>query len=78
MKDSVDALLNSGITIKQQIRHELPFTQTDIERMLNLPDGYLSDDFEKAIEFPKIRVRERVVNGESEVIHLDNDVRKNS
>jgi Zn-dependent peptidase ImmA (M78 family)/transcriptional regulator with XRE-family HTH domain len=71
MKDSMDALLESGIVTRQQVRHELPFTQTDIERMLNLPEGYLSDDFEKEREFPRIRVREREMRGNAEVIYLD-------
>ena len=55
MKNSVDVLLESGIVTKRQMLHELPFIRTDIERMLNLPDGYLEDDFGTVIQLPKLK-----------------------
>ena len=54
-KKSIDMLLESGITSKSQILHELPFSQFDIESLLNLPENYLSEDFGELKHFPTIK-----------------------
>jgi Zn-dependent peptidase ImmA (M78 family)/DNA-binding XRE family transcriptional regulator len=55
MKRCVDALLESGLKTKSQILYEIPFTQTDIESLLNLPSGYLDEDFGELKNFPTIK-----------------------
>lgn len=71
MKNSMDALLASGLMSKRQILHELPFLQTDIERLLNLPEGYLNEDAENVMPF-KLKVKEsETFYGGGELIYLD-------
>lgn len=43
-KKSIDILLKSGLS-KSQILYEVPFAQNDVESLLNLPEGYLSESF---------------------------------
>jgi Zn-dependent peptidase ImmA (M78 family)/transcriptional regulator with XRE-family HTH domain len=67
-KRSIDVLLESGIISKQQILHELPFSQNDIESLLNLPPDYLSEDFGELRHFPQIK--QDLVSGQTGSGHV--------
>lgn len=55
MKRCVDALLESKTKSKSQILFDVPFLQNDVEALLNLPEGYLSESFGELKYFPTIR-----------------------
>lgn len=55
MKRCIDMLLESKTKTKSQILHDLPFPQDDIEFLLNLPEGYLSEDFGTLKHWPAIK-----------------------
>jgi Zn-dependent peptidase ImmA (M78 family)/transcriptional regulator with XRE-family HTH domain len=55
MQRCIDALLESGIKTKSQILYELPFSRATIESLLNLPDGYLSENYGELKHFPTIK-----------------------
>lgn len=56
MKQCFDMLIESKLKTKAQILHELPFSQRDIETLMNLPEGYLSDDFGQMRQLPTFKV----------------------
>jgi Zn-dependent peptidase ImmA (M78 family) len=55
MKQCVDVLLDAGVKSKTQICYEIPFTKKDIETLMSLPAGYLSEDYGKERSIPKIK-----------------------
>lgn len=55
MKRCFDVLLESKIKTKTQILYDLPYSQRDIETLMNLPDGYLHDDFGQLRQLPTVR-----------------------
>jgi Zn-dependent peptidase ImmA (M78 family)/transcriptional regulator with XRE-family HTH domain len=52
MKRCIDALLEAKVKTKSQILFDIPFSQMDIESLLNLPENYLSEDFGELKQFP--------------------------
>jgi Zn-dependent peptidase ImmA (M78 family)/transcriptional regulator with XRE-family HTH domain len=78
MKRCIDALLEAKVKTKSQILFDIPFSQHDIESLLNLPEDYLSEDFGELRHFPTVRVKppEKFYGG-GEVISLE-DRRKGS
>lgn len=55
MKRCIDVLLESKIKTKSQILYELPFPRTTVESLLNLPDGYLTEDYGELRQFPTMK-----------------------
>lgn len=55
MRRCVDALLESKIKTKSQMLYELPFPRTTVESLLNLPDGYLTDEYGQLKHFPTMK-----------------------
>jgi Zn-dependent peptidase ImmA (M78 family)/transcriptional regulator with XRE-family HTH domain len=55
MKNCFDMLVESKIKTKAQILHELPYSQRDIETLMNLPEGYFSDDFGQVRHLPTFK-----------------------
>jgi Zn-dependent peptidase ImmA (M78 family) len=55
MKRCFDLLIDSKAKTKTQIMHELPYSQRDIESLMNLPEGYLSEDFGEVRQLPTIK-----------------------
>jgi Zn-dependent peptidase ImmA (M78 family)/transcriptional regulator with XRE-family HTH domain len=76
MKNSVDVLFESGLISKGQMLHELPFTRTDIEKMLSLPDGYLADEFGQVTQFPKLKLApSQKFYGGGDVVYLNDKIK---
>lgn len=59
MRRCVDALLDSRVKSKSQILYEIPFTQTDIESLMSLPEGYMNEDYGELKTFPKMKSPEQ-------------------
>lgn len=57
MKRCVDALLEAKVKTKKQILFDIPFSQVDIETLLNLPEGYLNEDFGEVKQFPVLTIK---------------------
>ncbi len=55
MKRCIDALLESKIKTKSQILYEVPFPRTMVETLLNLPEGYLTEEYGELKQFPTIK-----------------------
>lgn len=55
MKRCVDALIDSKRKTKSQFLFEVPYLQNDVESLLNLPEGYLSETFGELTFFPTIK-----------------------
>lgn len=55
MKSCFDLLIESKLKTKADIRHDLPFSQRDIENLMNLPSGYLDDDFGQVRQLPSVK-----------------------
>jgi Zn-dependent peptidase ImmA (M78 family)/transcriptional regulator with XRE-family HTH domain len=55
MKRCIDALLESNTKTKSQILFDVPYSQRDVESILNLPDSYLSEDFGELRHFPTVK-----------------------
>ena len=55
---SVELLIAEGLRSKAQILYDLPFYQSDIERILNLPAGYFNQNMAELKEFPTLKIRE--------------------
>lgn len=73
MKRCIDALLESKIKTKSQILFDVPFTQKDVESLLNLPEDYLSEDFGELRTFPTIKPTTSGASvGGGQVISLEN------
>jgi Zn-dependent peptidase ImmA (M78 family)/DNA-binding XRE family transcriptional regulator len=66
MKQCFDMLIDAKLKTKGQILHELPFSQRDIETLMNLPEGYLSDDFGQIRQLPTFKVEGSAFIGASE------------
>lgn len=66
-KRSIDLIISESLRTKSEILQDLPFYQIDIEKLLNLPQGYLDDNFGETIPFPTIknkhRPKEKAQNG---------------
>lgn len=54
LRRSLDLLISEGLRTKSQVLYDLPFHRFDIEKILNLPDGYLNEDFGNVVDI-KIR-----------------------
>jgi Zn-dependent peptidase ImmA (M78 family)/transcriptional regulator with XRE-family HTH domain len=73
MKRCIDTLLDARVKTKSQILFDVPFNQNDIETLLNLPEGYLSEDFGILKHFPVIKsVGEASTPASGQVIPFDN------
>lgn len=55
-KRCFDLLIESKIKTKTQILHDLPYSQRDIETLMNLPDGYFDAGFGEVHQLPTIRI----------------------
>ncbi len=55
LKRSIEMLISENLRTKSQILYDLPFYQPDIERLLNLPEGFFNEEFGELKHFPKIR-----------------------
>jgi Zn-dependent peptidase ImmA (M78 family)/transcriptional regulator with XRE-family HTH domain len=70
MKRCFDLLVESKIKSKAEILHDLPYSQHDIETLMNLPESYLDDNFGEVRQLPSIRPR--VASGDGgKVIKFD-------
>lgn len=58
MKRCIDALLESKLKTKSQILFDIPFSQMDIESLLNLPENYLSEGFGELKQFPNPTIKD--------------------
>jgi Zn-dependent peptidase ImmA (M78 family)/transcriptional regulator with XRE-family HTH domain len=56
MKRCFDLLTESKVKTKAQILHDLPYSQRDVETLMSLPEGYLSDDFGEVRQLPTIKL----------------------
>lgn len=72
VRRGVDTVINAGVRTKSQILYDLPFMQRDIENLINLPEGYLDEDYGQLKQFPTVKqdYNERNV-GNGEVIEVD-------
>ena len=52
MKRCSDLPTETKVKTKAQILHDLPYSQRDIETLMSLPDGYLSEDFGEVRQLP--------------------------
>lgn len=55
MKQCFDMLIDAKLKTKAQILHELPYSQRDIETLMNLPEGYFNDDFGQVRQLPTVK-----------------------
>jgi Zn-dependent peptidase ImmA (M78 family)/transcriptional regulator with XRE-family HTH domain len=55
MKHCFDMLIDAKLKTKAQILHELPYSQRDIETLMNLPEGYFNDDFGQVRQLPTVK-----------------------
>jgi hypothetical protein len=55
MKRCFDMLIEANIKSREQILHELPYSQRDIETLMNLPEGYFNDDFGRVRYLPSLK-----------------------
>lgn len=58
MRRCIDALLETKTKTKSQILYELPFPRSTVESLLDLPDGYLTEEYGELKQFPKIKIEE--------------------
>lgn len=56
MRRCFDVLIESNVKTKAQILHDLPYTQRDIETLMNLPDGYFDEDFGQVVQMPTLKL----------------------
>jgi Zn-dependent peptidase ImmA (M78 family)/transcriptional regulator with XRE-family HTH domain len=80
MKSCFDMLIESGIKTKTQILHELPYSQRDIETLMNLPEGYFSDDFGRVRQLPTFKpmTTSRSIGGERGANVIDFETKKSA
>jgi hypothetical protein len=57
-------LVESGLKTKAQILHELPYSQRDIETLMNLPEGYLNPDYGSVRHLPTLKAVVQPPNAE--------------
>jgi hypothetical protein len=55
MKRSFQVLIDSKVRTKAQIVYDLPYSQRDIESLMNLPEGYLNEDFGELRQLPTVK-----------------------
>ena len=55
MKRCFDTLTESKVKTKAEILREIPYSQRDIETLMNLPEGYFDDDFGRLRHFPTVK-----------------------
>lgn len=55
VRRSVDTIIDAGVRTKSQILYDLPFTQRDIENLVNLPESYLDEDYGQLKQFPTVK-----------------------
>jgi Zn-dependent peptidase ImmA (M78 family)/transcriptional regulator with XRE-family HTH domain len=55
MKRCFDLLIDSKIKTRGEILHDLSYSQRDIETLMNLPEGYLAEDFGQVRHLPTIK-----------------------
>jgi Zn-dependent peptidase ImmA (M78 family) len=55
MKRCFDMLVDAKLKTKAQILHELPYSQRDIETLMNLPEGYFDDEFGQIRHLPTVK-----------------------
>jgi hypothetical protein len=80
MKSCFDMLVESRIKTKAQILHELPYSQRDIETLMNLPEGYFNDDFGQLRQLPTFKpmTTPRSVGGERGANVIDFEAKKSA
>ena len=57
LKACFNLLIDAKLKTKAEILHDLPYSQRDIETLINLPDGYLNDDFGQLRQLPSVKVK---------------------
>jgi Zn-dependent peptidase ImmA (M78 family)/transcriptional regulator with XRE-family HTH domain len=55
MRQCFDMLIESKLKTKAQVLHELPYSQRDIETLMNLPEGYFDEDFGRVRQLPTVK-----------------------
>jgi Zn-dependent peptidase ImmA (M78 family)/transcriptional regulator with XRE-family HTH domain len=55
MKRCFDTLIESKVKTKAEILRELPYSQRDIETLMNLPEGYFNEDFGQLRQLPTLK-----------------------
>ena len=55
MKQCFDMIIEANIKTKSQILYELPYSQRDIETLMNLPEGYFDEDFGQLRQLPTVK-----------------------
>jgi len=75
MKRCFDLLIESKIKSKAEILHDLPFSQRDIETLMNLPESYLNENFGEVRQLPTIKAK--IAFGNNGKV-IDFDARKSS
>lgn len=55
MRRCFDMLIESKVKTKAEILHDLPYSQRDIETLMNLPEGYFDEDFGELRQLPTIK-----------------------
>jgi hypothetical protein len=56
MKRCFDMLIELNVKTKAEILSDLPYSQRDIETLMNLPEGYFHEDFGQVRQLPTIKV----------------------
>jgi Zn-dependent peptidase ImmA (M78 family)/transcriptional regulator with XRE-family HTH domain len=76
MKRCFDTLIESRVKTKGAIVHDLPYSQRDIETLMNLPEGYLNEDFGELRRLPTVKADLRVVGGQDSATVFDFESKK--
>jgi Zn-dependent peptidase ImmA (M78 family)/transcriptional regulator with XRE-family HTH domain len=71
MKRCFQLLIDSKVKTKAQILYDLPYSQRDIESLMNLPEGYLNEDFGEVRQLPTIKYSESLTDINGKVIPFD-------
>lgn len=64
MKDCFDMIIDANIKTKAEILHELPYKQRDIEKLMNLPEGYFDPNFGNVRHLPTLKLVAQPTNAE--------------
>lgn len=76
IKRCFDLLIESRIKTKAEILYDLPYSQRDIETLMNLPNGYLNADFGDVRQLPTIRSTGRTATSGDPAKIINFDTRK--
>jgi Zn-dependent peptidase ImmA (M78 family) len=76
MKQCFDMLVESNIKTRSQILHELPYSQRDIETLMNLPEGYFDEDFGNIRHLPTLKLVEQSANAARGTNVVDFELKK--